>query len=79
VTEEWRKLCNEEHYNFCSSSNILRVIKVMEGEMGVIYVMLEGDDALNIVSMIKSRMWKWQGHVVHVEKMKISYKSYEPG
>jgi hypothetical protein len=75
VTEEWRKLCNEERYNSCSSSNILRVIEVMEGEVGVIYVMHEGDDALNIVSMIKPRMWTWQGHVVHAEKMKNSYKS----
>jgi hypothetical protein len=75
VTEELRELCNEEHSNFCSSSNILRVIKVMEGEVGVIYVMHEGDDALNIVNMIKSRMWKWQGHVFHAEKLKNSYKS----
>jgi hypothetical protein len=31
ITREWRKLHNEEHNNFYSSPNI---IKVMEDEMG---------------------------------------------
>jgi len=34
VTEEWRKLHNEELNDLYSSSNIVRVIKIEKNEMG---------------------------------------------
>lgn len=35
----------------------LRLIKDVESELGLIYIMHEKDDSLNVVNMMK-----WQGH-----------------